>query len=126
MAISRIQNKTQLQIDTDYLIKKIRVDLFNTGKIVTNTTVGIGGKTDDPLAKSIGEQQKFFSGDNTPDKPPYYSLSGKILEDKVKSGRVTQVTYTFQLSLTTTKDGLAVWEDEKQFTVIVKKPPVGW
>ena len=96
MAISRIQNKTQLQIDTDYLIKKIRVAFSKTEKIQTSTTMGIGGKTDDPLAKSIGEQQKFISGDNTSDNPPYYSLSGKILQDKVKSGRVTQVTSSIE------------------------------
>jgi hypothetical protein len=75
MAISRIQNKTQLQIDTDYLIKKIRVALSKTEKIQTSTTMGIGGKTDEP---------------------PYYSLSGKILQDKVKSGRVTQVTSSIE------------------------------
>jgi uncharacterized protein (TIGR02722 family) len=126
MAISRISNKTQMQIDTDLLIKKIRVALLKSGKVVTTTTVGIGGKSEDPLAADAAEQQKFVTGENTPDKLPFYSLSGKILEDKVKNGRVTQVTYTFQLSLTTVKDGLAVWEDEKQVMKQDKKPAVGW
>ena len=57
---------------------------------------------------------------------PYYTLSGKLLEDRAQAGKVKQVTYTFQLSLTTVKDGLAVWEEEKQITKQGTRSSVGW
>src|SRR5436190_12482748 len=38
LAVDRVINNTQLMVDTDLLIKKIRVALTNTGKIaITNT-----------------------------------------------------------------------------------------
>ena len=39
---------------------------------------------------------------------------------------VRQTTYTFQLSLTTVRDGLAVWEDETQITKQGQRSSVGW
>lgn len=128
LAISRIINNTQQHIDTDSLVKKIRVSLNRTGKVVTTTTMGIGGRAEDPLAKSAAEYEAFMN-----DKPnasatimPDYSLSGKLLENKVSSGRDRQVTFAFQLSLTQVTTGLAVWEDEVEITKAGRKSSVGW
>jgi len=126
MAISRIVNNTQQQVDTDMLTKKIRVALNQSGKVVTTTTIGLGGKAEDPLAKDSGDMQAFMSGEKQQTKLPYYTLSGKLLEDRARAGSTRQVTYTFQLSLTEVKSGLAVWEDEKQITKQGKKASVGW
>lgn len=126
MAISRIVNNTQTQIDTDSLTKKIRVALNQSGKVVTTTTMGLGGAAEDPLAKDAGEMATMMAGKKQTTTLPYYTLSGKLLEDRARAGNVRQVTYTFQLSLTTVKDGLAVWEDEKQITKQGKKPSVGF
>ncbi len=128
LAISRIVNNTQQHIETDSLVKKIRVSLNRTGKVMTTTTMGMGGRAEDPLAKDAAEYAAFMN-----DKPaasttalPDYSLSGKLLEDRVSVGKNRQVTYSFQMSLTEVGTGLAVWEDEVQITKAGSKPSVGW
>jgi len=126
MAISRIVNNTQTQIDTDSLTKKIRVALNQSGKVVTTTTMGLGGAAEDPLAKDAAEMQAMLGGKKQTTTLPYYTLSGKLLEDRARAGNTRQVTYTFQLSLTTVKDGLALWEDEKQITKQGQRPSVGF
>lgn len=126
MAVSRIVNNTMQQIDTDSLTKKIRIELNRSGKTITTTTLGLGGRAEDPLAKEAAEMQAMLDGQKKATTLPYYTLSGKLLEDRARAGSTRQVTYTFQLSLTTVKDGLAVWEDEKQITKIGKKPSVGF
>lgn len=125
LAISRIVNNTGLQIDTDMLIKKIRVALNRTGKVVTDVTVGVNsGSPEDPLAREAKEREALLANQKTIRRPDY-TLSGKIIEDKARAGRVQEATYTFQLSLTS-KDGLAIWEDEKSITKQGKRSSVGW
>ena len=128
LAISRIINNTQQRVDISSLTKKIRVSLNRTGKVVTTTTMGIGGRVEDPLAKDAAEYAAFMN--DTPaasvTQMPDYSLSGKLLEDKVTSGRDRQITFSFQLSLTEIATGLAVWEDEVQITKAGRKSSVGW
>jgi uncharacterized protein (TIGR02722 family) len=117
MAVSRIINNTQQQVDVDLLVKKIRVALNKSGKVLTTSTIGIGDTANDPLAKELA---------TAPATKPWFSLSGKLLEDRANVGKTKQVTYTFQLSLVEIKTGLAVWEDEKQFTKQGTKGSVGW
>jgi PBP1b-binding outer membrane lipoprotein LpoB len=119
-------NNTQQQVDTDSLTKKIRVALNQSGKVITTTTLGLGGKVEDPLAKESAEMAAMMAGQKQVTRLPYYTLSGKVLEDRAQAGKVKQVTYTFQLSLTTVKDGLAVWEEEKQITKQGTRSSVGW
>ncbi len=128
LAISRIINNTQQHVDTDALIKKIRVALNRTGKVMTTTTMGLGGRAEDPLARSASEYAAFMNDQPTDSTTvlPDYSLSGKLLEDRVRVGRDRQVTYSFQMSLTEVTSGLAVWEDETQITKAGRKPTVGW
>jgi len=128
LAISRIINNTQQHVDTDSLVKKIRVSLNRTGKVATTMTMGLGGHAEDPLAKETAEYAAFMN-----DKPaqsttmlPDYTLTGKLLEDRAKAGRTRQTTYSFQMSLTAVASGLAVWEDEVQITKSGKKSSVGW
>jgi PBP1b-binding outer membrane lipoprotein LpoB len=78
------------------------------------------------MAQELAQMQTFMSGEKQQTRLPYYTLSGLLLEDRAKSGNTNQVTYTFQMSLTTTSDGIAVWESEKQITKIGKKSTVGW
>lgn len=124
LAMSRIVNNTGQQIDIDLLTKKIRVTLLDSGKAVTTTTFGLGGTAEDPLAKGIQQQQEFVNGQK-PQRLPDFTLSGKIIENKVKAGDVTQSTYSFQLSLTDNQ-GLAVWEGEKEITKQGSRNAVGF
>ncbi|MGB0579240.1 MAG: penicillin-binding protein activator LpoB [Limisphaerales bacterium] len=114
LGISRVINNTAEHVDTDLLTKKIRVSLNKTGRVVTTTTYGLGGKGEDPLAQQILRDREKAEG-----KPltilPDYSLSGKIIELRASAGRKRQSSHVFQLSLTS-NDGLAIWEDEKTIT----------
>lgn len=127
LALSRITNDTSEQVDTDMLTRRIRVSLNRTGKVVTTTTVGLGGVAEDPLARERAERERFLHGEQAaPQAQPYWSLSGKILEDRVRAGRTRQTTYIFQLSLTEIATGLALWEDERRITKQGTRPSVGW
>ncbi len=124
MAVSRIVNNTTQQVDTDMLTKKIRVALNQSGKVVTTTT--FGKNAEDTLAKEAGDAAAFAAGEQAPDRIPYYTLSGKLIEDSAQAGSTTQRTYVFQLSLTEVKSGLAVWEDEVSITKQGRRNAIGW
>lgn len=126
LAVSRIVNDTLQRVDTDTLIKKIRVALNKTGKVVTTTTLAVGGRVEDPLAKDVSEYKNFMNDQPQKFDAPDYSLSGKLLEQRASSGSDRQVNYTFQLSLTHTSTGYAVWEDEVNIQKIGRRSSVGW
>lgn len=123
LAISRIVNSTSLQIDTDILVKKIRVSLLGTGKVVADITAGLGGP-EDPLAAEAKREQQFLGTQKVAARPDY-TLSGKIIENRTRQGNKSESTYVFQMALAT-RDGLAVWEEEKTITKQGKRSAVGW
>jgi penicillin-binding protein activator len=123
MAISRIQNSTGQQLETDLLVKKIRIALNRTGKVQTSTTVGLGGP-EDPLAADQQKAQEFFA-DQKHTRLPDYTLSGKIIEVQAKAGNIRQSSYVFQLSLSSAA-GVAVWEEEKTITKQGSRSSVGF
>lgn len=127
MAISRIVNNTSEQVDTDLLTKKIRVALNQSGKVLTTTTVGVGGRAEDPLAAEVRSAKDAAEGVQTDARLAVdYTLSGKIIQNRAKAGNVWETTYSFQLSLTDVNRGLAVWEEERQITKQGSKPAIGW
>lgn len=128
MAISRIVNNTSQQVDTDYLVKKIRIALNKSGKVMTSTTIGIGNKSEDPLAKEALEMKQFLNEDkgSSTSGLPTFTLSGKLLENRARYKRERQTTYSFQLSLTRIDNGLAVWEDEVEISKKGKRASIGW
>jgi hypothetical protein len=123
LAISRIQNNTGQQLDTDLLVKKMRVALLQTGKVQTSTTIAYGGP-EDPLAAEQQKAQEFFE-DEKHTRLPDYTLSGKIIEDRTQAGRTKQTSYIFQLSLSS-RAGIGVWEDERTIVKQGKKASVGF
>ena len=125
LAISRIVNNTANQIDTDLLIKRMRVAVLQSGKAVTTTTMGLGGTAEDPMAKGL-QQENDFKSDVKSTRTPDFTLSGKIIQLSVKAGDTRQATYSFQLSLTDSKTGNAVWEDYKDITKQGERPSVGF
>ena len=46
LVISRVTNDTMQRIDTDQLIKRIRVELLKSGKVVTTTAISSGDAED--------------------------------------------------------------------------------
>ncbi|HXC36750.1 MAG TPA: hypothetical protein VNV43_12795 [Candidatus Acidoferrales bacterium] len=115
LAISRIVNNTSQQLDTDLLVKRIRVALLHSGKAVTTTTYGVGGPEDPLAAQMQGESSRA----------PDFTLSGKIIETYARAGNIRQATYSFQLSLTD-HQGLAVWESDKDITKQGARSSVGF
>ena len=127
LGISRIINDTTDQFDTDLLVKKIRIALLNSGKVEVSTTVGLGGKAEDEMAKSAKEMEEFKNGKGT-EMPtmPNFTLTCKILEVRGRVGNTKQSTFAFQMSLTDTATGNTPWEDSIQISKQGSKPAIGF
>lgn len=125
MAVDRVINNTTLMVDTDLLIKKIRVALTQTGKIAITNTLGLGEKA--VVASEAAELEEMQSGKKAKVLVPDYTLYAKLIQQQDKNGKVTQNTYSFQMSLVQVKTGLTVWEEEKQIAKQTKGPgAIGW
>lgn len=125
LAVDRIVNNTTLMVDTDLLIKKIRVGLTQTGKIAITNTLGLGERA--VVASEAAELEEMQSGKKAKTLVPDYTLMAKLIQQTDRNSKMAQNTYSFQMSLVQVKTGLTVWEDEKQITKQTKaRPTVGW
>ena len=132
LAISDIINDTMQRIDTDQLVKKIRVELLQSGKVVVTTAVSAKGAEDQMSFKA----RKLRASDEFNQKTvakkgrmiaPDLSLSGKIIQRNVRVDSSTQqVEYYFQLSLTHIETGLALWEGESVIGKRGSNKSVSW
>ena len=107
--IGEIRNDTQTYFDTDLLIQGMKRDLLASNRVRISTTEGPGGKVSDQYAKDT--RAKINSKDpfaiNLP--RPYFSLSGKIIEETSRVDKVTQKDFYFLLTLTEINNGTGVW-----------------
>ncbi len=107
--IGEIRNDTQTYFDTDLLIQGMKRDLLASNRVRISTTEGPGGKVSDQYAKDT--RAKINSKDpfaiNSP--RPYFSLSGKIIEETYRVDKVTQKDFYFLLTLTEINNGTGVW-----------------
>ena len=120
------------RIDTDQLVKQIRVALLRSGKVVVTTAVGANGP-EDHLAMDARElrNSEEFNQQTVASKgqmiAPEYSLSGKIIQRNVRDSKSKQaVEYYFQLSLTDIKTGLAFWEGAEVLDKSGSNKSVAW
>lgn len=133
MMVSRIVNDTMQRIDTDQLVKKIRVDLLNSGKVAVTTAVGAAGAEDQAnydVREGLRDNEEFdqrrVQRKGTLQAPDI-SLSGKILQRNVRmSGGKQQIEYYFQLTLTELGSGLATWENELPIIKRASNKSVSW
>ena len=136
MMIGRIKNNTNQHIDTDSLMKKIRVALNMGGRALTTTAGGLDGPEDES-SKAVRELRADdeFNQATIPGKgnliSPDYSLSGKIIQNNARAKRgllptIKQSEFAFQLSMTDLKTGLAVWEEEKLIVKQGSRAAVSW
>ena len=132
MAISRITNDTMQRFDTDVLVKKIRVALLNSGKVVVTTAVSANGAEDSMSmeARKLRESKEFnqatVAGTGKMIAPDI-SLSGKIIQrDTRVSDKEKRVDYYFQLSVTEVETGLAFYENETQILKAGSAKSVSW
>ncbi len=121
MAMGRMINDTTLNIDTDQLVKKIRIELLNSGRVVVTTAVSAGGAEDSLIAdvRDLANSE-LFNQDTVAKQgtviAPELSLSGKIIQRITKIKKKQRVDYYFQLTMTNLETGLAYWEFEKVIT----------
>ena len=132
LAISRVINDTMQKIDTDQLIKQMRVALLRSGKVVVTTAVGANGP-EDRLAMDARELRNSgeFNQQTVASKgqmiAPEYSLSGKIIQRNVRQSKSKQAAeYYFQLTLTDINTGLAFWEGEEVLGKSGSNKSVAW
>ncbi len=132
VAIDRIINDTTQRIDTDMLIKKIRIALLRSGKAVVTTAIKAGGP-ESTLSHSVRELRKNEEVKQTTIAKknsliaPDMGLSGKIIQRNARTGKGKQlVEYYFQLTLTHLESGLAFWEDEVVVGKVGSSKTVSW
>lgn len=124
LAVDRVINNTALSIDTDLLIKKIRVALTQTGKVAVTNTMGLGERA--VVASEAAEMEEMQSGKKAKAQKVDYTLGGKLIQQTARANNVTQNTYTFQMSLVQVSTGLTVWEEEREIAKQTKRAGVGW
>jgi len=133
LVVSNVTNDTMQHIDTDQLVKKIRVGLLKSGKVLVTTAVGANGAEDKmsmQTRKDLRGNEEFKQ--NTVAKKgemiaPDLSLSGKIIQRNISIDRSTQqVEYYFQMTLTDINTGLAGWEDEQVIGKRGSNKSVAW
>lgn len=133
LMISRIINDTMQRIDTDQLVKKIRIELLNSGRVVVTTAVAAGGAED----SASYDVRNDLRGNDEFDQSrvqrkgtmvaPDLSLSGKILQRNLTiDRRRQQIEYYFQLTLTDLESGLALWENEYPIVKRTSSRRAGW
>lgn len=129
IAIDQFVDTTGDGIDRDEVVKKIRVTLSKAGVAQTMTTLDDSGEIGGESAiasKAARERLRndqidaFLNDEEAPEGIyPDFALTFKIMDDRVRTGIFRtneQVTFTFQMSLTDVRTGLAVWEEETQIT----------
>jgi penicillin-binding protein activator len=132
LVIARIVNDTMQRIDTDQLIKKIRVALTKSGRVAITTAVGLEGAEDEMTyaARELRGDSEFdqqgVAGKGQLQAPDL-SLSGKIIQrNNTVNRRTQQIDYYFQLTLTDINTGLSIWEDEYPISKLASSKSAAW
>lgn len=132
LAISNVINDTMQRIDTDQLVKKIRVALLNSGKVVVTTAVSASGAEDAMTFKARELRNSDEFNQATVAKKgqiiaPDMSLSGKIIQrNSTLADGKQRVDYYFHLTLTELNSGLAYWEGETVIGKAGSNKSVSW
>ena len=130
--MARLLNDTTQRIDTDMLMKKIRIAMLQSGKAVVTTAVKMGGAEDMSsyeVRKLRGNSE--FKQNRIAKKgamiAPDMSIGGKIIQRSAKAANGNQIVeYYFQLTLTHLESGLAYWEGESVIGKAGSNDTVTW
>ncbi len=107
--VGEVRNDTQTYFDTDLLLQAMKRDLLASNRVRISTTEGLGGKASDKYAKEV--RAKLEAGDPFAviQPRPFFSLSGKIIEETSRVDKVTQKDFYFLMTLTEIDTGTGVW-----------------
>ncbi len=122
--VGQIVNDSGQMFDTDQISFKITSDLMTSGKAQTITTYGKNAT--DKVGQAAVAEKQFLQDQKGPGVLPDFNLAGKILRTDARQGSTREVTYTFQLLLTDTSTGLAVWQNERAIGKQTTRPAVGF
>ena len=79
------------------------------------------------VASEAAELEEMQSGKKQKLLVPDYTLYAKLIQQTDRNKKVTQNTYSFQMSLVQTKTGLTVLEEERSIAKQTKNAgKVGW
>jgi PBP1b-binding outer membrane lipoprotein LpoB len=124
--VGEIRNDTQTYFDTDLLLQGMKRDLLASKKVRISTTAGPAGKISDSYADAV-RQELGAGGDQQVSKPrPYFSLSGKIIEETSRVEKVTQKDFYFLLTLTELNSGTGVWFGRELITKQGRRGAIGF
>jgi serine/threonine protein kinase len=108
--VSGFRNNTSQPIDTDLLLKLVRVALSRTGKVVFGDR-SVGGEIQDPVMRGLKMERDFMNNKKSFFDPDY-SLTGSISQSWDAQ---RQRVFVFASTLTS-RDNLAVWENRQTIT----------
>ena len=123
--VGEVRNDTQTYFDTDLLLQGIKRDLIATNRVRISTTAGPGGKGADSYAQEVrGDLES--KGKKINRLRPYFSLSGKIIEETSRVDKVTQKDFYFLLTLTEINSGTGVWFGRELITKQGSRGAIGF
>ena len=123
--VGEVRNDTQTYFDTDLLLQGMKRDLIATDRIRISTTAGPGGKGTDSYAQEVRENLDA-EGKKINRPRPYFSLSGKIIEETSRVDKVTQKDFYFLLTLTEIDSGTGVWFGRELITKQGSRGAIGF
>lgn len=124
--VGEIRNDTQTYFDTDLLLQGMKRDLLASKKVRISTTEGPEGKISDSYADTV-RQELGASGDpKVSTLRPYFSLSGKIIEETSRVDKVTQKDFYFLFTLTELNGGTGVWFGRELITKQGSRGAIGF
>lgn len=120
LMLGKIVNNTTHTIDMPLLTEKIAQALMESEMVqVTTAAAGEGQLRDDSSVQlrdlqydANFDQSSVLQGGTL--KSPNLTLSGAIIEQKVTQERTTELVYTFSLTLTDNRTGIAVWKGNQE------------
>jgi len=106
--VDRVINNTNTRFDTGTLLYRMRAQLVNSGQAQVVTSYGSNAES--KVTQNEMKRKDFLEG-KVSETDADFALTGKISQMKVFSGKNSQSTYTFRLTLTDLQSGLEVWTD---------------
>ena len=123
--VGEVRNDTQTYFDTDLLLQGMKRDLIATNRVRISTTAGPGGKGADSYAQEVRVDLESKSKKINRLRP-YFSLSGKIIEETSRVDKVTQKDFYFLLTLTEINSGTGVWFGRELITKQGSRGAIGF
>ena len=132
LMISAVQNRTTAHVDMPLLTSRISSALLKSRKVRVTSVLAADTAQRDTASKELRnleddedfDQQSVLQRGTL--KSPDLTLSGAIIEQRNTSGRMTELTYFFDMRLTNARTGEVVWEDHIEIGRRQKRPLLGF